>query len=469
MPALLPAVDVGVVGAGLAGLVAALDLQAAGFSVRLLEAAPAAGGRMRRRRLPPLDPALGPGPWVDAGGQWVGPDHTRLLALLDRCGIHRFPSPCEGATVLSWGGERFPFHGFFQGFAEGDPPPVPAADWADAMAVWQRFEALAASLPATAHPHHQPESAALDGRSFGDWIAAEARTPFAAWTLAYFCRAVGFLGPAEPREVSLLHVLWGQRTAPQQLHPEAELLHGGAGQLPERLVAALGEGVVRCGEPVEAIHQSDPPGPVEVRTNAGVHHARAVIVALPPARAEAITFAPPLPPDRQELQRRMAMGACAKVLVGYPSPWWRELGLSGVAIGDRPWVELCADSSDPATGAGVLAAFVVGDRYRRWARLGESERRQAVLGDLAAWFGPRALNPSGWLAVDWPAEPYVGGAFAGWMPPGLWSSCGEALLRPHGRVHWAGTETATSWAGFFEGAVRSGEAAAARVRQDLGI
>lgn len=184
--------------------------------------------------------------------------------------------------------------------------------------------------------------------------------------------------------MSLLHVLWGQRTAPQRLHPEAELLHGGAGQLPERLVAALGEGVVRCGEPVEAIHRSEPPGPVDVRTSAGVHHARAVIVALPPARAEAITFAPALPPDRQELQRRKAM-----------------------------------------------AAFVVGDRYRRWARLGEGERRQAVLGDLAAWFGPRALNPSGWLAVDWPAEPFVGGAFAGWMPPGLWSSCGDALLRPH--------------------------------------
>jgi monoamine oxidase len=61
----------------------------------------------------------------------------------------------------------------------------------------------------------------------------------------------------------------------------------------------------------------------------------------------------------------------------------------------------------------------------------------------------------------------VGGAYAAWMPPGLWSDAGEALRRPHGRVHWAGTEAATRWAGFFDGAVRSGEEAAARVRQQL--
>ena len=70
-------------------------------------------------------------------------------------------------------------------------------------------------------------------------------------------------------------------------------------------------------------------------------------------------------------------------------------------------------------------------------------------------------------AKDWPAEPFVGGAFAAWMLPGLWSSCGDALRRPHGRVFWAGTEAAERWAGFFEGAVRSGEEAAAAVGEML--
>jgi monoamine oxidase len=387
-------------------------------------------------------------------------------------GVRRFPSPHAGETVLLFGERRCTFAGFFQGFPEGQPPAVPAADWADAMAALARFQALAATLPADRHPHHCPEAAALDRLSFQEWIDANTSTPFAAWYFAYFCRAVGFLGPAEPEQVSLLHVLWGQRTAPQSEHPEAELLHGGAGALPPRLAAELGEGVLRLGEPVTAIHQNGHQSeagthPVRVITAAATYPCRAAIVAMPPAMAARIAFLPALPADRQQLQQRMAMGRCAKVLIAYDTPWWREAGLSGIAIGDLAWVELCADSSDPEGGLGVLAAFVVGRRYERWAALGENERRAAVLGDLAAFFGPQALTPLHVEAKDWPAEPFVGGAYAAWMPPGLWTACGDALRRPHGRVFWAGTEAAERWAGFFEGAVRSGEEAAATVGEML--
>jgi L-amino acid dehydrogenase len=450
-----------VVGAGLSGLVATLRLQDQGLAVRLIEAAPAVGGRMVGRPLTPHQ-------WIELGGQWVGPSQTRFLALLDACGVRRFPSPGAGETVLLFGGLRCTFAGFFQGFPEGHPPAVPAADWADAMAALDRFQALAVTLPADRHPHHHPEAAALDRLSFQEWIDKNTSTPFASWYFAYFCRAVGFLGPAEPDQVSLLHVLWGQRTAPQGEHPEAELLHGGAGQLPPRLAAGLGEGVLRLGEPVQAIHQNGSGAhPVRVITAAATYPCRAAIVAMPPALAARITFLPELPADRRELQQRMAMGRCAKVLVAYDRPWWREAGLSGIAIGDLAWVELCADSSDPESGLGVLAAFVVGRRYERWAPLGENERRAAVLGDLAAFFGPQALTALHVEAKDWPAEPFVGGAFAAWMPPGLWTSCGDALRRPHGHVFWAGTEVAERWAGFFEGAVRSGEEAAAAVGERL--
>ena len=462
-------VDVVVVGAGLAGLVAARCLQQAACSVRLIEAAEQPGGRMRRQQLPLEGGGVGPGghhPWIDLGGQWVGPSQTRVLALLERHGIRRFASPHRGDTVLVFGEQRCRFSGFFQGFPEGQPPAVPEADWADAMAALEQFQALVAQLP-EGHPHHHPAAAALDRLSFQDWIDAHTHTPFAAWYFAYFCRAVGFLGPAEPEQVSLLHVLWGQRTAPQGEHPEEWLLHGGAGQLPALLAAELGEAVLHLGEPVRAVEQEGP-HPVVVRTDRGQYPCRAVIVAMPPAMAARLQFTPELPADRQHLQAEMAMGACAKVLVAYASPWWREQGLAGIAIGDRPTVELCADSSDPESGFGVLAAFVAGHRYHRWAPLPEAERRRAVLADLAAYLGPQALAPLAYCEKDWPAEPHVGGAYAGWMPPGLWTRCGDALRRPHGRVFWAGTEVAERWPGFFEGAVRSGEEAAAAVLAQLG-
>lgn len=461
------AVDAVVVGAGLSGLVAARALQAAGRSVRLIEAAATVGGRMAGER---LQLEGGRQPWIDLGGQWVGPSQTRVLALLDRHGIRRFESPHSGDTVLVFGGSRCTFAGFFQGFPEGQPPAVPSADWDDAMAALELFQALVAQLP-EGHPHHHPSAAELDRLSFQDWIDAHTHTPFAEWYFSYFCRAVGFLGPAEPEQVSLLHVLWGQRTAPQGEHPEEFLLHGGAGQLPALLSDELGEGVLRLGEPVRAIEQMMPPEaglPVQVHTDLATYPCRAVIVAMPPAQVAHLRFMPALSADRQQLNQEMAMGACAKVLVAYPSPLWRQQGLSGIAIGDRPAVELCADSSDPENGCGVLATFVVGHRHQRWAALGEAGRRQAVLADLAAYLGPQALEPLAYVEKDWPSVPFVGGAYAGWMPPGLWTRCGEAMRRPHGRVFWAGTEVAERWPGFFEGAVRSGEEAAAALHLRLG-
>ncbi|MCT0218321.1 FAD-dependent oxidoreductase [Synechococcus sp. CS-1329] len=465
-------VDVVVVGAGLAGLVAARSLQRAGRSLRLIEAAATAGGRMVGERLQLAAEkagAEGRQAWIDLGGQWMGPTQTRYLDLLDRHGIRRFTSPHSGDTALVFGESRCRFAGFFQGFPEGQPPAVPSADWDDAMAALEQFRQLVAQLP-PGHPHRHPAAAELDRQSFQDWIDAHTHTPFAAWYFAYFCRAVGFLGPAEPEQVSLLHVLWGQRTASQGEHPEEFLLHGGAGQLPALLAAELGDGVLRLGEPVRAIEQALPGSehPVQVHTDQASYPCRAVIVAMPPAQAGHLRFSPALPADRQQLNDGMAMGVCAKVMVVYASPWWRQQGLSGIAIGDRPTVELCADSSDPENGCGVLAAFVVGHRYRGWSALDDAGRRQALLADLAAYLGPQALTPLAYVEKDWPSVPFVGGAYAGWMPPGLWTRCGEALRRPHGLVFWAGTEVAERWPGFFEGAVRSGEEAAASLLQRLG-
>lgn len=44
--------------------------------------------------------------------------------------------------------------------------------------------------------------------------------------------------------------------------------------------------------------------------------------------------------------------------------------------------------------------------------------------------------------------------------PGVLTGFGHALREPCGRIHWAGTETATDWSGSIEGAIRSGERAA---------
>lgn len=448
--------DCVVIGAGIAGLVAARNLHREGLKVLVIEARERIGGRMHRD-------ALSSGQWIDRGGQWVGPTQHRFLALLDEYGLRRFPSPAKGKSVLIYDGKRYEFDGFFQGFPEGEAPGVSEEDWQDAMEGWKRFEALCRAFP-PGHPIPDEENKRLDSRTFADWIADNTHTAFGRWYFSYMARAVGFLGPAEPSHVSLLHVLWGQHCAPQAEHPEAELIHGGAGQIPPLIAAEL-EGKIRLGEPALGIYQDD--DHVEVETAKGRYRGKYVIVAMPPHLAGRIVYTPALPPIRNQLTQRVPMGSCAKIHVSYNHPFWREKGLSGIALGNCQTIELCADSSDPEMGVGLIAAFVAGDRYNDWRSLNDEQRRAAILADLALFFGDEALTPSTYDEMDWPSEPWTGGGYAAFMPPGVWTSYGSALTEPIGRIHWAGTEMAEVWPGFFDGAIRTAEKAVASIKNSI--
>src|SRR5918992_1805242 len=99
--------DVVVVGAGMAGLIAARDLLAANVSVLVLEARNRVGGRL-------LSHTLENGAVVELGGQWVGPTQGRVLALAGELGVDLFPTYTDGehflatgGTVKRYGGEDF--------------------------------------------------------------------------------------------------------------------------------------------------------------------------------------------------------------------------------------------------------------------------------------------------------------------------------------------------------------------------
>jgi monoamine oxidase len=92
-----------------------------------------------------------------------------------------------------------------------------------------------------------------------------------------------------------------------------------------------------------------------------------------------------------------------------------------------------------------------------------ADRRAGVLARLADFSGERAGRARELLERSWAEEEYSGGCYAGYFPPGVWTSVGQALREPIGRLHWAGTETATAWTAFMEGAVQSGERAADEV------
>ena len=86
-----------------------------------------------------------------------------------------------------------------------------------------------------------------------------------------------------------------------------------------------------------------------------------------------------------------------------------------------------------------------------------------MVSDLVTYFGPDAAQPIAYVEQDWIKEPWSRGGYVAHMPPGVMTQFGSALREACGRIHWAGTETATEWAGYLDGALQSGIRAAAEV------
>ena len=123
----------------------------------------------------------------------------------------------------------------------------------------------------------------------------------------------------------------------------------------------------------------------------------------------------------------------------------------------------------PPEGApGVLAAFLWGRAADEARRLRPDGRRELVTGFLVRILGEHASRPSDVHELDWLAEEWTAGCYAGLMPPGAWSRRGPALRDSVDRVHWAGSETSAIRMGYLEGAMRSGERVADKILDGRG-
>jgi monoamine oxidase len=442
------AVDVAVVGAGLAGLVAARDLLANGLSVLVLEARERVGGRL-------LNHTLGNGAVVELGGQWVGPTQDRVLALAEELGVGLFPTYTEGDHFLAMGGtiKRY----------SGEDFDLPEASSADVARAWENLGQMAAEVPLD-QPWLAEGADAWDAQTLDSWLVANSKTETG---LSYWRTMVPALFCAETKEISLLHFLFYCRSGGTldrlvATHDGAQesRLQGGSQELASLLADRLGDSV-RLGVPVTAIRQDDEG--VEVTHDGGVVHAGRAIVALPPTLAGRIRYSPALPSLRDQLTQQVPMGYVTKVQIAYPEPFWRAEGLSGSVFSVEDDVSVIFDNSPPDLSCGVLLGFLEGRHARKAAKLHPQERKELVLSVFEKFFGPRAADPNEYVERDWAAEEWSRGCYGGRFGTGVWTGYGEALRKPVGLIHWAGTETSEVWNGYMDGAIRSGERAAREV------
>ncbi len=440
--------DVAVVGGGLSGLSAARRLRDRGRSVVVLEARDRVGGKMRTD-------VVG-GHHADLGAHWIGPTQDRVAALARELGVRTEPQPLEGRAVLVSRGRRRTFRGSI--------PPLSPVSIAELAIAQLRLDRLRKKV-SVERPWIHAAVTDWDSQTVDTFARRYLRTRDARMFLNL---ATELVFGAEIEELSLLYFLFylesgGGLTSLTEFEGGAQQDHfvGGSQQLCDRLAEALGD-AVRLRSPIAAVEQDD--DGVLLRTeDGGEVRARHAIVAVSPALAGRWHWARPLPADRDQLSQRMPMGAYMKVLLAYDRRWWREAGLSGIAYADAGPVQMVVDSGSEGPAGGVLACFITGRAVERYGRMELGARQAAVRESLTRMFGPPAAHWTAYAECDWTAEPYSRGGPVGLMGPGTLGRYGHVLRRPEGRVHWAGTDTATVWNGYMDGAIQAGERAADEV------
>ena len=446
--------DVIIIGAGVSGLTAALDVEEAGRRAIVVEARDRVGGRTWSGALE--------GAEIDWGGQWIGEGQPRVYALVKKLGLRTFPTYDRGRKVLEMRGRISTYSGTIPRMMPWKLAQVQAAIWT--------IDAWAKRLD-PAEPWAHPRAARWDSTTLDAMRRTIMWSPDAR---AAMDAAMRTIFGAEPSELSLLHTLAYVRSAgslEKLISTEGGFQHdriaGGAQSIALSLATKLGADRVVLGAPVASVAQ-DAEGVTVTSTSGKTWRARRAIVAVPLPLSARIAFTPRLPALREQLFQRTPMGAAVKCFARYERPFWRDRGLSGeAASGDGP-IAVTFDQSSEDGSKACLLAFVGGRFARTWHTIPAQERRQAVIDKLAAYFGDEAKKPIAYAEIDWAEERWSGGGPVALFPPGTLSVHGPALRAPVGRLHWAGTEAARQCTGFIEGAVESGQRAAAEVLAALG-
>ncbi|HBY63516.1 MAG TPA: FAD-dependent oxidoreductase [Solibacterales bacterium] len=411
-----------IVGAGLAGLAAALELKKAGWAVTVVEARGRLGGRVFSHRFPQA-----PGLVSELGAEWIGESHARMIALCKEMDLplqtHRF-----GTWLLRDGVVRGP------------------SEWkysAEAESAYRKFEKEYRS-------YGRKEKETLDRYDWWAWLA-RLGVPEDDLRVRDLIDSTDFGESIRHVSAYAAAAEYFESSAANEMDYK---ITGGNSRLIEAMAARLDGASIVTGAVVEEIRERG--GEVTVKAGARTFAADACICTVPATMLRSVRFDPPLSARQAEAAGTLQYARIIKNSVLFASRFWKAEDFS---IASDATAHFYFHSTQKQEGEpGILCSYAIGDKADVLASAGAARRQLTITRDLEA-VDPAASSLAWSIAsYAWQRDPFTRGAYAVYRP-GQWFDVRPRLARPHGKVLFAGEHLA-DWQGFMEGAVVTGEAAA---------
>jgi len=465
--------DVIVVGAGISGLCAATALVKAGANTLVLEARDRVGGRTCSELVELVEEEEGGKKKkkktikCDVGGAYVGPSQDRILRIAKSLGIETYPVYIDGNSIIYLNGKKTEY-------PEGEVPHLPWRAVLDMNNLEREMDKLSEMVPSD-KPLEAEHAADWDKITVKDWLDRSGWTQEAK---AFLGSCIESLFCSELQEISFLFFLWfvrcnvgWRRIIDTKNAAQERKFIQGSQSISIALAVQLGNRVklnstVRCVEWDEhgvtiTSYPSAKDGPT-------IYRARYAIIALPPTLYSSLGFQPGLPALKSQMGQRMPMGSILKTNMYYKKPFWREKGYSGVIVCDEGPVLYGYDDCKLDGSAFSIMGFVNAKHGRKWLYYSREERQRAICEQYHTLFNDdEALEPIGYVEKNWSSEQYSGGCYFSVMFPNVMTHFGPILRESVGPIHFAGTETASRWMGYMDGAAQAGEREAHKVLKRL--
>jgi monoamine oxidase len=441
-----------VVGAGMAGLVAASELLRAGHEPIVVEAQNRVGGRVLTLREP-----FAPGLWAEAGAMRIPRSHALTMALIERYGLVTKPFTMDNPDAYCYfAGRRVRHHELAGdpaalGFEVAKHERVPPAQ------LWTReLEPFSAQLRADG------DSAWSDIALEYDQFAVREFLESRKWSEG----AIEMFGLLFNQEAlmnsSFLELL---REELGGYYTDLVYLDRGTDSLPCAFLPEL-SARIRFGAKAVAIEQGEDDVTVHCR-NAGNRWsvtADYAVLTLPFPVLRHVEISRPFTRAKQRAIRQLHYDASAKVFLQFRRRFWEDDDgiYGGGTITDLAVRNVYYPDHGATTGRGVLlASYTWGEDAQRWGSLTPADRVAQALEDLSR-IHPQAIDEFEVGASKmWHDDEFAGGAFA-LFDPGQQTLLYDAIVAPEGRVHFAGEHASLAHA-WIQGAIESGIRAAAEI------